>query len=92
MIRHYLLLLSFLFIASMAVGQSTYQCGAITKAGTPCVRKVDKAGAKCYQHGGQTHAQVATVVKTAPCGAITKAGTPCKNPVKGGGHCHLHKS
>jgi|WetSurMetagenome_2_1015567.scaffolds.fasta_scaffold377834_3 hypothetical protein len=89
--RH-LLVIAFLFIASMAVGQSTYQCGEKTKAGTSCVRKVDKQGAKCYQHGGKTHAETASVVKTAPCGAPTKAGTPCKNPVKGGGRCHLHKS
>lgn len=86
------LVIAFLFIASVAFGQTTYQCGTKTKEGTSCVRKVPASGDKCYQHGGKTKAELATVVKTSPCGAKTKAGTPCKNPVKGGGKCHLHKS
>lgn len=87
-----LLIISFMLITSIAVGQ-TYQCGTKTQSGTSCVRRVIHQGEKCYQHGGTTKAQKsgATVVPSAPCGAITKAGTPCKNPVKGGGKCHLHK-
>ena len=27
-----------------------YYCGALTKKGTPCSRKVKTAGARCYQH------------------------------------------
>jgi hypothetical protein len=30
-------------------------CGAPTKKGTPCKRRVKKAGARCYQHKGVRH-------------------------------------
>jgi len=31
----------------------TYYCGALTKKGTPCSRKVKAAGSRCYQHEGK---------------------------------------
>jgi len=76
-----------------ATAQTTYTCGTKTQAGTPCSRKVDNVGVKCWQHGGTTKAQAAgTASTTGTCGATTKTtGAPCKNRVKGGGRCHLHK-
>lgn len=90
----YLILFTLMLIASVGFSQSSSQCSTKTHSGTLCIRKVDKPGAKCWQHGGQTKAQLAGVHTTPsnPCGATTKAGTPCRNSVKGGGKCHLHKS
>ena len=31
----------------------TYYCGALTKKGTPCSRKVKAAGTRCFQHEGK---------------------------------------
>lgn len=87
-----LLFILFLFAATAVGAQTTYTCGTTTQAGTACSRKVNNAGIKCWQHGGQTKAQQAgTTTTTTTCGATTKAGTPCKNRVSGGGKCHLHK-
>lgn len=85
-----------MFAAFAATSQTTvYSCGTKTQAGTACVRKVSKAGEKCWQHGGQTKAEKSGTqtagTTTTTCGATTKAGTACKNRVKGGGKCHLHK-
>ena len=33
---------------------TTYICGARTKKGTPCRRRVHVAGERCYQHKGRT--------------------------------------
>jgi len=38
--------------AVKAVEEKTYFCGAATKKGTPCSRKV-KGGGRCWQHEGQ---------------------------------------
>lgn len=88
----YLILFTLMIIASVGFSQSSSQCSTKTQSGTLCVRKVDKPGAKCWQHGGQSKGQSAGVSTSTKCGATTKAGTACKNPVKGGGKCHLHKS
>jgi hypothetical protein len=34
--------------------ETTYICGARTKKGTPCRRRVHVAGERCYQHKGRT--------------------------------------
>jgi hypothetical protein len=31
-----------------------YYCGALTKKGTPCSRKVKASGSRCYQHEGKS--------------------------------------
>jgi len=36
-----------------AAPAKTYYCGALTKKGTPCSRKVKAAGMRCYQHEGK---------------------------------------
>ena len=33
--------------------ETVYYCGALTKKGTPCTRRVKTRGARCYQHQGQ---------------------------------------
>ncbi len=33
-----------------------YYCGALTKKGTPCSRKVKTKGVRCFQHEGRTEA------------------------------------
>lgn len=33
-----------------------YYCGALTKKGTPCSRKVKAKGQRCYQHAGRPEA------------------------------------
>lgn len=74
-------------------GATAQTCGALTKAGTHCMRKVEKEGMKCWQHGGQVKAAktlTATTISTT-CGAPTKNGGKCKNRVKNGGRCYLHK-
>lgn len=38
--------------AVKVVEEKTYYCGAATKKGTPCARKV-KGGGRCWQHKGQ---------------------------------------
>jgi hypothetical protein len=38
--------------APIAVAETLYYCGAATKKGTPCSRRV-KGGGRCYQHQGQ---------------------------------------
>jgi hypothetical protein len=40
-------------IAQSAPGEPVYFCGAQTKKGTPCSRRV-KGGGRCWQHAGQT--------------------------------------
>ena len=35
-----------------AEDEATYMCGARTKKGTPCRRRVHVAGERCYQHKG----------------------------------------
>lgn len=42
--------------ADKQVPVKVYYCGALTKKGTPCSRKVKTAGARCYQHEGQAAA------------------------------------
>ena len=37
-----------------ATDEVTYVCGARTKKGTPCRRRVHVAGERCYQHKGRT--------------------------------------
>jgi hypothetical protein len=37
-----------------ADNEATYICGARTKKGTPCRRRVHIAGERCYQHKGRT--------------------------------------
>ncbi len=37
----------------VASRQTTYYCGALTKKGTPCSRKVKAAGMRCFQHEGK---------------------------------------
>jgi hypothetical protein len=37
-----------------AADEATYICGARTKKGTPCRRRVHVAGERCYQHKGRT--------------------------------------
>jgi hypothetical protein len=39
---------------SATVDESAYICGARTKKGTPCRRRVHVAGERCYQHKGRT--------------------------------------
>lgn len=36
--------------------EKVYYCGALTKKGTPCSRKVKAAGLRCYQHEGKPSA------------------------------------
>ena len=36
--------------------QPTYFCGALTKKGTPCSRKVKVKGTRCFQHEGRPEA------------------------------------
>ncbi len=38
--------------------EKVYYCGALTKKGTPCSRKVKAAGLRCYQHEGKPPAPV----------------------------------
>jgi hypothetical protein len=38
--------------SAVASGEVTYICGAKTKSGTPCTRKVH-GNVRCYQHKGQ---------------------------------------
>jgi hypothetical protein len=38
--------------APLSAGEITYYCGAMTKKGTPCSRRV-KGGGRCWQHKGQ---------------------------------------
>jgi hypothetical protein len=38
--------------ASVSVDNMVYICGARTKKGTPCRRRVHAAGERCYQHKG----------------------------------------
>lgn len=38
--------------APVAAAEATYFCGAATKKGTPCTRRV-KGGGRCWQHKGQ---------------------------------------
>lgn len=38
---------------SIASRSATYYCGALTKKGTPCSRKVKAAGMRCFQHEGK---------------------------------------
>lgn len=90
-----LLFIALLFIAA-ATATNAQTCGAKTQAGTACSRKVEKVGAKCWQHGGQTKAQAAGTAPASTgivtCGATTKAGGKCKNRVKkSGDRCYLHK-
>lgn len=33
--------------------EKVYYCGALTKKGTPCSRKVKSPGSRCYQHEGK---------------------------------------
>jgi hypothetical protein len=35
---------------------SKFFCGALTKKGTPCSRKVKSRGSRCYQHEGRPEA------------------------------------
>jgi hypothetical protein len=37
---------------SVATDEPVYICGARTKKGTPCRRRVHAAGERCYQHKG----------------------------------------
>jgi len=39
---------------SATVDETAYICGARTKKGTPCRRRVHVAGERCYQHKGRT--------------------------------------
>jgi hypothetical protein len=39
---------------TFADDEVTYICGARTKKGTPCRRRVHVAGERCYQHKGRT--------------------------------------
>jgi len=96
--KHLFFFLFMLVALSGSAQAVTHTCGTTTQAGTPCSRKVDKAGLHCWQHGGQTKAEKSGTTLTNPaavaseCGAPTKTtGAPCKNKVKGGGRCHLHK-
>ncbi|HEV8592479.1 MAG TPA: hypothetical protein VGQ55_10280 [Pyrinomonadaceae bacterium] len=36
--------------------EAVYYCGALTKKGTPCTRRVKTRGARCFQHQGQPSA------------------------------------
>jgi len=38
--------------ASLRTHDPVYMCGARTKKGTPCRRRVHAAGERCYQHKG----------------------------------------
>jgi hypothetical protein len=38
---------------SPAIDDIVYMCGARTKKGTPCKRRVHVAGERCYQHKGR---------------------------------------
>jgi len=40
--------------SSASVDDKVYICGARTKKGTPCRRRVHFAGERCYQHKGMT--------------------------------------
>ena len=37
--------------------EKIYHCGALTKKGTPCSRKVKAAGLRCFQHEGKPSAR-----------------------------------
>ena len=39
--------------AGAETASKAYYCGALTKKGTPCSRKVRSAGVRCFQHGGK---------------------------------------
>ncbi|MEQ1764043.1 MAG: hypothetical protein ABL984_12975 [Pyrinomonadaceae bacterium] len=39
-----------------ATGADKYFCGALTKRGTPCSRKVKAKGLRCFQHEGRPEA------------------------------------
>jgi len=39
--------------APVSNGEASYYCGAMTKKGTPCSRRV-KGGGRCWQHQGQS--------------------------------------
>jgi hypothetical protein len=36
-----------------SIDDTVYMCGARTKKGTPCKRRVHVAGERCYQHKGK---------------------------------------
>ena len=40
--------------ASLSSDEPVYICGARTRKGTPCRRRVHAAGERCYQHKGMT--------------------------------------
>lgn len=40
--------------ASVKADDTVYLCGARTKKGTPCRRRVQVAGERCFQHKGRT--------------------------------------
>jgi hypothetical protein len=42
--------------ANSSSQEKIYYCGALTKKGTPCSRKVKSAGLRCYQHEGKPSA------------------------------------
>ena len=39
--------------AAPGIDEAVYICGARTKKGTPCKRRVHVAGERCYQHKGK---------------------------------------
>jgi hypothetical protein len=43
---------------SIASDEPVYYCGAMTKKGTPCSRRVKLKGKRCWQHAGQPSALV----------------------------------
>ena len=86
-------------ITAVASTKQVFTCGATTKSGNPCQRKVSERGAKCYQHDTPATAANITAVastKQAPatasvqqCEGMTKKGERCKNKQKAV-FCHLH--
>lgn len=40
-------------VSDKTIVDTVHYCGALTKKGTPCSRKVKTAGSRCYQHEGK---------------------------------------
>ncbi|KAI9025641.1 hypothetical protein DFJ74DRAFT_45774 [Hyaloraphidium curvatum] len=57
-------------------------CGAPTKKGQPCKRRVREAGTQCHLHQPRLDANTKPLGKqeNQNCGALTRAGTPSKLP------------
>ncbi len=49
-------------LSNKAANEPIYYCGAMTKKGTPCTRRVKVKGARCWQHVGKPSAALSQSV------------------------------